>query len=230
MLIIATININNIKQFSKKYTIQNTDIKDLQLISDKKINNVNNNPLSPTSSYAKLPTAPTPPAQPQPQLSSTSIISPQLLPMYGSSTNLNPNIIPINNIMPLGGIAAAAPSNSTNLNSVLFKKSNNNNEVTKMAQSKSFIDDDEDEDALPTIKQNNVPYADPAIVSVNIQLNFQFKLYIKNFIYIDNYINLTFFFQLMYIHFFVNNISILNIIYQTIIVMLQGILNKNKYK
>jgi len=162
----ATLNINNIKQFSKIYIIQNTDIKDLQLISDKKVNNVNNNPLSPTSSYAKLPTAPTPPAQPQPQLSSTSIISPQLLPMYGSSTNLNhnPNIIPINNILPLGGIAAP-PSNGTNLNSVLFKKGNNNNDVTKMPQSKPYMDDDEDEDALPTIKQNNVPYADPAIVS-----------------------------------------------------------------
>eukprot|EP00833_Pecoramyces_ruminatium_P000942 jgi/Orpsp1_1/1174974/evm.model.c7180000052183.1 len=163
----ATININNIKQFSKMYTIQNTDIKDLQLTSDKKINNVNTNSLtSPTSNYSKL-QVPPPQAQAQPQLASSAILSPRLLPMYGSSTNLNPSLIPMNNILPLGGIPPAP--NSTDLNSLLFKKGNNNTDVTNntVSQTKPYMVDDEDEDVLrsPITKQNSLPYADPAIVS-----------------------------------------------------------------
>jgi len=164
----ATLNINNIKQFLKSYTIQNTDIKDLQLTSDKKINNANpNNLTSPSSSYAKLQAVP--PAQPQSQLSQASLVSPTLLPMYGSSANLNhnPNIIPINNILPLGGIQPTP--NGTNLNSLLFKKGNINTEIANNPNvaTKYIVDDD----ALrsPAIKQNSVPYADPAIVSYSQQ-------------------------------------------------------------
>jgi len=170
----ATININNIKQFSKIYTIQNTDIKDLQLTSDKKVNNVNSNPLtSPTSNYAKL-QAPPPQPQAQPQLASSAILSPRLLPMYGSSANINPNLISINNILPLGGIPPAP--NSTDLNSILLKKGNNNsNEVTNnvVSQTKPYMVDDEDEDVLrsPITKKNSLPYADPAIVSYSQQIS-----------------------------------------------------------
>jgi len=157
----ATLNINNIKQFSKMYIIQNTEIKDLQLTSDKKINNVNANALaSPTSNYTKLQA---PPAQAQSQ---TQILSPTLLPMYGSSANLNPNIIPMNNILSIGGIAATP--NNTNLNSLLFKKSNSTTEVQNntSTQTKPYmVDDDDDDLRSPTIKQKSAPYVDPAIVS-----------------------------------------------------------------
>jgi len=165
----ATLNINNIKQFSKTCTIQNTDIKDLQLTSDKKINNANTSNLSsPTSNYPNA--AAPPPGQPQQQLSSTSLISPQILPMYGSSANLNPNVIPVNNMLPLGGIAATP--NGAALNSVLFNKGNSSTEITNNASQPKYLDDDE-EDALrsPTIKQNSVPYADPAIVSYSQQIS-----------------------------------------------------------
>ncbi|ORX55256.1 YjeF N-terminal domain-like protein [Piromyces finnis] len=168
----ATLNINNIKQFSKVYIIQSTDIKDLQLTSDKKVNNVNTSNLSsPTSNYPNVQTAP-PPVQPQPQLSSSSLISPQILPMYGSSTNLNPNVIPINNMLPLGGIPANP--NGGNLNNALFNKSNSSTEINKNnTQNKSFLDDDEEDETLhsPTTKQNNVPYIDPAIVSYSQQIS-----------------------------------------------------------
>lgn len=167
----ATININNIKQFSKMYTIQNTDIKDLQLTSDKKINNVNTNSLT-SPNYSKL-QVPPPQAQAQPQLASSAILSPRLLPMYGSSTNLNPSLIPMNNILPLGGIPPAP--NSTDLNSLLFKKGNNNTDVTNntVSQTKPYMVDDEDEDVLrsPITKQNSLPYADPAIVSYSQQIS-----------------------------------------------------------
>ena len=80
-------------------------------------------------------------------------------------------------MLPLGGIATAPPPNDANLNSILFKKGNNNVDVTKVSQSKPYIVDEEDEDTLasPTIKQNSVPYVDPAIVSVIIKHKSLFK-------------------------------------------------------
>ncbi|KAG4097071.1 YjeF N-terminal domain-like protein [Neocallimastix lanati (nom. inval.)] len=166
----ATLNINNIKQFSQRYIIQNTEIKDLQLTSDKKIDNVNTNPLtSPSSNYSKL-QAPPPQAQAPPQLASSAILSPQLLPMYGSSNNLNPNLIPINNILPLAGIPPAP--NGSDLNSFLLKNGNGSTDVTNntINQAKPYI---VDEDVLrsPMTKQNSVPYADPAIVSYSQQIS-----------------------------------------------------------
>jgi len=70
-------------------------------------------------------------------------------------------------MLPLGGIAATP--NGAALNSVLFNKGNSSTEITNNASQPKYLDDDE-EDALrsPTIKQNSVPYADPAIVSVNV--------------------------------------------------------------
>jgi len=87
--------------------------------------------------------------------------------MYGSSNNLNPNLIPINNILPLAGIPPAP--NGSDLNSFLLKNGNGSTDVTNntINQAKPYI---VDEDVLrsPMTKQNSVPYADPAIVSVNI--------------------------------------------------------------